>query len=949
MSGRDGPARPASTPALTVLDKFFASAPHQHPDSAQRLQAIAQLAPEAKALAQLLATDPDAQVRAAAAARCADAQALEAALRAEREPAVREAIGAALGRQIATGADAVAVQRLLDAPDCPQALRAAVALHASDDERRRLALEAIADEEALVDVALAAAHAPQRLAAAERVRAPQALRRLYEGAKERDRGLARLARQRLDELAQRARDAAAADELLAQAAALVEQPGAVVMAAVELDRRWRKLRLGEDPQRQARWEEIGQAFQSRFERERLAQQAHARLEHRLDAWLASLQSPQAGSLPDLRSSFELLRAEAEQADDRPALARLAQAQEQLVQWERVAPALAAAEALVAQAEALAADTSIDDAGLPARWQAVDAGGRTPALAQRFEAALRTVEQRRLAHARAESDAQGTARNRLHAALAGAEQALADGRLHEARAAADEARALKPAAGLLPKPTVQRLARVLQQLSDLERWEKFGQQAARTQLCERAEALAAQTALAPAAIAREVQQLRAEWKALDAQHAGVPRPLWERFDGACEKAYAPAARHFAELAASHKAARKQREEFIAAAAARAAELLAAEPRDWRAIEHWLRDTDGVWHGATLGSVEPAAWKKLDSRLKEALAPLREALAASRRQAKAAREALIAEAEGWVARAQEREAPGAIRDLQARWQANAKSLALLQRDERALWERFRAACNAVFEARARQRQEGDARKHDQRRVFEALCKEAEQLARAGDLDPAQARGRLRELGEQWTRAQAEAGPALAPLQARLRAAREGVEQALKQGAKAERAAQSRALLDRIWLCDDLDALLAGEQPAAELDAALAALQARWAALPPATDAAAQRLAERHDAALAALADEDARWDHRDRIEEAVAARAETLLELELLLDLPSPAELQAERMAVRVKRLRDRFKRAAADGADSAGQLLLAWCAMPGSAGARDRQRLEAIVAALERRR
>ena len=66
------------------------------------------------------------------------------------------------------------------------------------------------------------------------------------------------------------------------------------------------------------------------------------------------------------------------------------------------------------------------------------------------------------------------------------------------------------------------------------------------------------------LAVEVKNLRNEWSALDQQHGGVPKALWERFDGACEKAYAPAARYFAEQAALQKQVRKQREEFIAAA-------------------------------------------------------------------------------------------------------------------------------------------------------------------------------------------------------------------------------------------------------------------------------------------------------------------------------------------------------------------------------------------------
>ena len=54
------------------------------------------------------------------------------------------------------------------------------------------------------------------------------------------------------------------------------------------------------------------------------------------------------------------------------------------------------------------------------------------------------------------------------------------------------RKLKAGSVALPKPTTQRLSRLVQQLVELERWESFGQHNARIQLCERAETLATQT-------------------------------------------------------------------------------------------------------------------------------------------------------------------------------------------------------------------------------------------------------------------------------------------------------------------------------------------------------------------------------------------------------------------------------------------------------------------------
>src|ERR1019366_7442675 len=117
-----------------------------------------------------------------------------------------------------------------------------------------------------------------------------------------------------------------------------------------------------------------------------------------------------------------------------------------------------------------------------------------------------------------------------------------------------------------------------------------------------------------------------------------------------------------------------EEFIAAAAARASGLL-LDPIDWRALDHWLRDTDRGWREGDLGSVDPGAWKKLDLRFKAALAPLREALRAARDRAKAERQALIDEVTALSSKATEREIPSQVKAIQARWQAVAKALSLV----------------------------------------------------------------------------------------------------------------------------------------------------------------------------------------------------------------------------------------------------------------------------------
>jgi exonuclease SbcC len=754
-----------------VTKRLFRSALHQDADPARRVIGVAELAPHSDELAALLANDPAPEVRLAAANRCTNLDGLVDAWVAETEPAVRLAITSALGTVLAESPNAARAVTFLDSNTCTDAIRAEVARRTADPERRRVAIAAIHDEPALIELALAADHAATRMAAAERVHTPEGLRKLADAAERRDRGVARHARKRIEAEADREGRVAEADGILADLEALVDKPGPILTAVIELNRRWEALHLGDDPVRRARCETARQMLQVRFDREHEEQRARARFDREVNEWLAKTDSP---ATPDELSArlgqLMGLREEGRKLADASSLSKLDEADQRIERWTQELHAIAGAEALVVEAEELAAGTGIDNAKLPERWQALDRRIRTPALTRRFEAALIVVEQRRLGQIRAAGQEASAARHDVRSLLHSAEQALAAGQLQAARAAAAEIRGRRADAGSLPKPTMQRLSRLMQQLADLERWESFGQTQARVQLCERAEA-AATLALDLPRLAIEVQNLRNEWKALDRQHAAVPKALWERFDRACNKAYAPAARHFAEQAALRRQARKQREEFIAAVAAHAPTLL-TEPRDWRAIERWLREIDHRWRDGELGSIEPKVWKSLDARLKAALAPLRDALSTARDEATARRLALIEEVTALAARAMERDAPAQVKAIQSKWQAQAKEIALVQRTERTLWDQFRAACNAVFEAREAKRKREDDFKQESRRALEDICVQLEQLALAMDKEDQHLRRALRDLEGQWKQRVGASDPALRGLESRLTKAKKAL---------------------------------------------------------------------------------------------------------------------------------------------------------------------------------
>ncbi len=83
-----------------VIKRLFGSPLHEHPEPEQRVQGVAELPPDSPVLAGLLAGDPAAEVRAAAARRCTNLEALAAAWRAESHATVRDALASALASRV---------------------------------------------------------------------------------------------------------------------------------------------------------------------------------------------------------------------------------------------------------------------------------------------------------------------------------------------------------------------------------------------------------------------------------------------------------------------------------------------------------------------------------------------------------------------------------------------------------------------------------------------------------------------------------------------------------------------------------------------------------------------------------------------------------------------------------------------------------------------------------
>lgn len=260
-----------------------------------------------------------------------------------------------------------------------------------------------------------------------------------------------------------------------------------------------------------------------------------------------------------------------------------------------------------------------------------------------------------------------------------------------------------------------LAPVQEALGRLQEWYAFASVPKKEELCARMEALA-DDAQPPAERSEAVRALREQWNALCAANPEADPELRTRFDAAAERAWAPCAvwheqQHAQRIANldARRALCDQLEALLAGAG--------GADTDWRAIEQQERSLRDRWR-----QHDPVPWpdaRPVHDRFQALVQALREKLEAARARGLAAREALVTQAQQLLEKDDIAAALNEARALQDAWKAAPWAPHKPAQD---IWARFRTALDAVY---ARRDAERDAEKH----ALEA-ARAAEQAQRAAE---------------------------------------------------------------------------------------------------------------------------------------------------------------------------------------------------------------------------
>ena len=280
-------------------------------------------------------------------------------------------------------------------------------------------------------------------------------------------------------------------------------------------------------------------------------------------------------------------------------------------------------------------------------------------------------------------------------------------------------------------------RDLREVADWQRWANVGIQ---EQLCEKMEALRAETD--PEGIARRIHELQQQWRLA----ADVPRPqgesLWKRFKAAHDELWARCEAHFAgqaEVRAENlvkKAALCERAEALAGSNnwVQTAEEIKGLQAEWKAIGPVTRGQEkAIWERFR------AACDRFFTRRQDDLAKRKVMWAENL----AKKEALCVKVEALAESTEWEQAAADIRRLQAEW----KTVGAVKKSRSdAIWQRFRAACDTFF---ARYASRHDIARAERVAAREAICAELEGLV-AGEQAteaPAELAAAVRGLRNRW----------------------------------------------------------------------------------------------------------------------------------------------------------------------------------------------------------
>ncbi len=232
---------------------------------------------------------------------------------------------------------------------------------------------------------------------------------------------------------------------------------------------------------------------------------------------------------------------------------------------------------------------------------------------------------------------------------------------------------------------------------------------------------------PAMGGRKMQEtlrgLREQWKKIDKEAAPNPA-LWKRFDTACNRAHEVVDAWLKEARAQTTAHKAQRLALIEEVKAWTAAH--SNGPDWKGVARQLHQFAQRWRES--GHLSEKMFADLQPQWKAAIHAAHEPLEAAQKASLARRHALIAEAQALGAAPSLR--VDAVKALQQRWQEEAHTVVLDRKIEQKLWDAFRQPIDEAFARKSSVREQSQTALTPHDKAVVDAAKALESAAAKGD---------------------------------------------------------------------------------------------------------------------------------------------------------------------------------------------------------------------------
>ena len=585
---------------------------------------------------------------------------------------------------------------------------------------------------------------------------PEQMQEVFRELSGRDKGAARVLRERLDEIKRSKGQEAIAAEWAEKARALIAPPKINVADALgwQRDAARAGAPLSKEPlaSLKAALADRVKGIEDLQHRVQVQREAAVLLAQRIEvlstkSWrdaqasAASLQT----DVPDWQGQAEALQADANWAsvDTRfPPLLEASRSQLQAV-WDAFRSALS-------QAEAAAADPHAPLPPVPVWSDEFRQARGLPAEASPKPAARPRVD----------PEVRAKASDAVREVLARLEQEIAQGHGKASAGAASALRnALKEHGRLVDDKLESQAQAALGAAGELEGWQRWRADQLRQELVAKAEALFERVAPMerpapaegqapvegeePAAAPQEppapvrkpryggrkmqehLRALREQWKQTD--QGGPPNhALWKRFDEACNEAHKVVESWLEKVKADAAEHRNQRLALIEELKAWGADNLTARDGDWKGFNRVLHQFSDRWRDA--GHLSEKAFAELQPLWKDAIQAAAAPLEALQKQSLDRRHAMIDEARELGGQPQLR--IDAVKALQQRWQAEAQGVPLDRKHEQKLWDAFRKPIDEAFNRKSEEREKAAEQLSERDRTVLDASKALEAANATGD---------------------------------------------------------------------------------------------------------------------------------------------------------------------------------------------------------------------------